>query len=98
MKEKERRRQRPDEGPLSEAASPTRASNGEEPAPLPVSGGRVLADRYEIQETLAQGAFAVTHRMLEGLSRFEVDRPAQSAPERGRAAYATLGQRAAGGG
>ena len=43
-------------------------------------------------------AFAVTRRLLEGLSRFDVDRPAPPPPQRGRAMLATLGQQAAGGG
>jgi peptidoglycan glycosyltransferase len=43
-------------------------------------------------------AFAVTRRLLEGLSRFDVDRAAPAPSRRGRALYATLGQQAAGGG
>jgi peptidoglycan glycosyltransferase len=43
-------------------------------------------------------AFAVTRRLLDGLSRFEIDRPAPGQPQRGRTVYATLSQQAAGGG
>jgi hypothetical protein len=43
-------------------------------------------------------AFAVTRRLLAGLSRFDVDRPAPAPPQRERTVYANLGQRAAGGG
>jgi peptidoglycan glycosyltransferase len=42
-------------------------------------------------------AFAVTHRLLEGLARFDLDRAAPAPPQRGRAVYAMLGQRSAGG-
>jgi peptidoglycan glycosyltransferase len=43
-------------------------------------------------------AFAVTRRLLAGLSRFDVDGPAPAQPQPGRTVYANLGQRAAGGG
>ena len=44
-------------------------------------------------------AFAVTHRLLEGLARFEVDRPAaQPPPARNRPVFAALDHQAAGGG
>jgi hypothetical protein len=43
-------------------------------------------------------AFAVTRRLLEGLERFEADSPTEQKPSSHRPLFASLGQRAAGGG